>query len=101
MTPFYRNQISADHLRLSEMTALCQGRPWSPPDSPITRLVNAAAYEPGAFRAFLATLMCLALPQDVLARPDIKDTVDRIGDKAPPPFPGPDRQHLLQLLAGS
>src|SRR5271166_4873461 len=101
VAPFFRNQIGADHVRLAEMTALRQGRPWSPPDSPMSRLVNAAAYDPDAFRAFLATVMCLALPEDVLSRPDIKDTVERIGDKTPPPFPGPDRQRLLQLLSGS
>jgi len=67
----------------------------------MSRLVNAAAYDPGAFRAFLATVMCLALPQDVLTRPDITGTLERIGDKTPPPFPGPDRQHLLQLLSSS
>jgi flavin-dependent dehydrogenase len=101
VAPFYRDQISADRLRLAEMTALREGRPWSPPESPMSRLVNAAAYDPGAFRAFLATIMCLALPHDVLTRPDITDTVERIGDKTPPPFPGPDRQRLLQMLAGS
>jgi flavin-dependent dehydrogenase len=101
VAPFYRDQISADHARLAEMTALRDGRPWSPPDSPMNRLVNAAAYDPAAFRAFLATVMCLALPQDILTRPDIKDTLERIGDKTPPPFPGPDRQRLLQLLSGS
>ena len=100
MAPFYRNQISADNVRLAEMTAQRQGRPWSPPDSPMTRLINAAAYDPDAFRAFLATVMCLALPQDVLTLPKIKDTVERIGDKTPPPFPGPDRGRLLHLLAG-
>ncbi len=64
----------------------------------MSRLVNAAAYDPGAFRALLATIMCLALPQEVLTRADIRDTVERIGDKTAPPFPGPDRQGLLQLL---
>jgi hypothetical protein len=101
VVPFYRNQISADRLRLAEMTALRQGRPWIPPDSPMSRLANAAAWDPDAFRAFLATIMCLELPPDVLTRPDIQDTLERIGDKTPPPFPGPDRQCLLQLLDAS
>jgi hypothetical protein len=100
VAPFFRNQVTADHLRVAEMTALREGRPWSPPDSPMTRLASAAAYDPSAFRAFLATVMCLALPQDVLTRPDIQDTMERIGGKTPPPFPGPDRGRLLQLLAG-
>jgi hypothetical protein len=33
--------------------------------------------------------------------PDIRDTLERIGDKTPPPFPGPDRQGLLRLIAGN
>jgi hypothetical protein len=49
----------------------------------------------------LAAVLCLALPQDVMTRPDIQDTLDRIGDKTPPPFPGPDRPCLLRLLAGN
>src|SRR5579862_1216210 len=98
VTPFFRDQISADRLRLAEMTALREGQPWAPPDSPMSRLASAAAWDPVAFRAFLATVFCLALPRDVLARPDIQDTLDRIGDKTPPPFPGPDRPRLLQLL---
>jgi flavin-dependent dehydrogenase len=101
VAPFCRNQIRADRVRLAEMTALREGRSWSPPDAPMSRLARAAAYDPEAFRGFLATVMCLALPQDVLTRPDITDTLDRIGEKTPPPFPGPDRYHLLQLLAGS
>jgi hypothetical protein len=98
VTPFFRDQISADRLRLAEMTAPREGQPWAPPDSPMSRLASAAAWDPVAFRAFLATVFCLAWPRDVLARPDIQDTLDRIGDKAPPPFPGPDRPRLLQLL---
>ena len=101
VSPYFRNQAAADRFRLAEMTALRQGRPWSPPDSPMTRLINAAAWDPDAFRAFVATVMCLALPQDVLARPEISDTLERIGDKTPPPFPGPDRPRLLRLLSGS
>jgi hypothetical protein len=101
VAPYHRNQIAADRVRLAEMTALREGRPWTPPDSPMSRLASAAAWDPGAFRAFLATVFCMALPQDVLTRRDISDTLDRIGDKSPPPFPGPDRQRLLQLLAGS
>ena len=39
-------------------------------------------------------MMCLALPQDVLARPDVSDPLEWVGDKTPPPFPGPDRPRL-------
>ena len=78
MAPFHHNQVSADRLRLAEMTAVREGRPWTPPDEPMSRLVNAAAYDPGAFRALLATIMCLPLPQEVLTRADIRDTVEQM-----------------------
>ena len=99
--PFVRNQLDADRVRLAEMTALREGRPWAPPDSPMTRLASAAAWDPDAFRAFLATVLCLELPPDVLTRPDIRDILERIGDKTPPPFPGPGWRRLLQLLDAS
>jgi 2-polyprenyl-6-methoxyphenol hydroxylase-like FAD-dependent oxidoreductase len=99
VAPFYWNQIAADRTRLAEMTALREGRPWSPPDSMMSRLVSAARYDADVFRAFLEIFMCLALPQEVLQRPGIKDAVEQLGDKAPPPAPGPNRQQLLQLLS--
>jgi hypothetical protein len=43
--------------------------------------------------------MCLALPQEVIQRPGIKDAVEQLGDKGAPPAPGPNRQQLLQLLS--
>jgi 2-polyprenyl-6-methoxyphenol hydroxylase-like FAD-dependent oxidoreductase len=101
VAPYYRNQVRTDRARHTEMTALREGQPWSPPDSPMRRLANAAAFDPSAFRARLAETLCLELPRDALARPDIGDTLDRIGDKTPPPLPGPDRPELLQLLASS
>ena len=81
------------------MTALREGRPWSPADSPMSRLASAAPYDAGVFRALLETILCLALPQEVIQRPGIKDTIERLGPKAPPPAPGPGRQQLLQLLS--
>ncbi len=99
VAPFYWNQIAADRTRLAEMTALREGRPWSPPDSMMSRLVSAARYDADVFRAFLEIFMCLELPQEVLQRPGIKDAVEQLGDKAPPPAPGPNRQQLLQLLS--
>ena len=66
VAPYYWGQIAADRTRLAEMTAVREGRPWSPSDSMMSRLVNAARYDPDAFRALLETLMCLALPQEVI-----------------------------------
>lgn len=99
VAPYYWGQIAADRTRLAEMTALREGRPWSPPDSMMSRLVNAARYDADAFRALLEILMCMALPQEVVQRPGIRDAVEQLGDKSPPPAPGPNRQQLLQLLS--
>jgi 2-polyprenyl-6-methoxyphenol hydroxylase-like FAD-dependent oxidoreductase len=99
VAPYYWNQIAADRARLAEMTALREGREWSPPVSAVSRLVRAAPYDADVFRAFLEVLLCLALPQEVIQRPGIKDAIERLGHQAPPPAPGPDRQQLLQLLS--
>jgi hypothetical protein len=53
----------------------------------MTRLQAAAGGDAGVFRGLLETIQCLAQPQEVLARPEI-----------PPPFPGPNRKELLDLL---
>ena len=99
IAPFYWNQIRADRERLAEMTALRAGRPWSPPGSPMRQLSAAAVRDPDAFRGLLETVLCLALPQQVLQRPGMRDKLDELGRQAPPPIPGPDRPQLLQLLA--
>jgi 2-polyprenyl-6-methoxyphenol hydroxylase-like FAD-dependent oxidoreductase len=99
VAPFYWNQIRADRARLAEMTALRQGREWDPPDSIVGRLAATAPYDADVFRAFLETVLCLALPQDVVERSGIKDKIEQSGHRTPPPTPGPDRRQLLQLLA--
>ena len=99
VAPFYRNQIGANRVRLAEMTALRESREWSPPDSMMSRLIGAAAYDSGVFRAFLETILCLALPQEVLKRPGVADTIERLGHKDPPPAPCPDRHRLLELVS--
>jgi 2-polyprenyl-6-methoxyphenol hydroxylase-like FAD-dependent oxidoreductase len=99
VAPFYWNQIMADRARLAEMTALRENRQWSPADSAMSRLANCAPYDADAYRAFLETLFCLALPQEVIQRPGIKDTIERLGHQASPPAPGPSRRQLLQLLS--
>jgi flavin-dependent dehydrogenase len=97
--PFYRNQIVVDRARLSEMNAIRQGREPPPQDGPMARLGVAAMSDPDAFRALLETVQCLALPQDVLERPDIRERVEQHRQTHPPRVPGPDREKLLHLLA--
>ena len=45
LAPFYWNQISADRVRLAAMTALREGRAWTPEDSATSRLRAAAPYD--------------------------------------------------------
>jgi 2-polyprenyl-6-methoxyphenol hydroxylase-like FAD-dependent oxidoreductase len=99
VAPFYWNQIRADRARLAEMTALREGLDWAPQESTIGRMFNAMAYDADVFRAALETVLCLALPQDVIERPGMRDKIEHLGHHAPPPTPGPDRRQLLHLLS--
>ncbi len=99
VAPFYRNQIKADRARLAEMTALREGRAWSPAGSIMSRLAATAMHDADLFRAMLETVMCLALPQAVIERPGIRDKIEQSDHCSPAPAPGPDRRRLLRLLS--
>jgi 2-polyprenyl-6-methoxyphenol hydroxylase-like FAD-dependent oxidoreductase len=98
VAPFYWNQIKADRLRIAQMDALREGREPPPPD-PLRAAVGAAMlHDPDVFRAALEMDMCLALPQEVFARPGF---MERLGGVDAPPrqVPGPDRARLLELVS--
>jgi 2-polyprenyl-6-methoxyphenol hydroxylase-like FAD-dependent oxidoreductase len=99
VAPFYRNQVAADRARLAEMDALRAGEDPPLPQGPMTSFLTAAGHDADVFRGLIETITCLALPQEVLARPEIREAIERFGDGAPTAFPGPDREQLLQLLA--
>jgi hypothetical protein len=96
--PFYWNQVAADRARVAEMAALRDGRQPPERNSMMDRFVRAAGQDADVFRALLETVLCLALPQEVLQRPGIKNRVDALGDSAPIRIPGPDRAQLLRLI---
>ncbi len=98
VTPFFRNQAAADGARLAEMTALRRGEPAPPPNPAVAGLWAAAATDAGAFRGVLEIANCLAQPQDVLARPEIRELIAGLGAAELPKLPGPDRAQLLALL---
>lgn len=101
VTPYYRHQLAADRARVAEMNAIRQALP-PPPGDPVTgRFLAAAMQDADVFRALLETVTCLALPAEVLARPGMRQKVDRHGDAPRPPSPGPDRTRLLQLLGAA
>lgn len=100
--PFHRAQAAADDVRLAEIDAARAGRPVDPArTSPGIRLATAAAGDGDALRGLLETVLCLATPEQVLARPAVAAAVAALPpDAVPPAIPGPDRERLLALLAG-
>lgn len=99
LAPHYRNQISADRIRLAQMDALRAGREPPPDDSFAAGLLAAANTDPDAFRAFLEIAFCLALPDEVRERPGMREKAERARHEPQQPAPGPDRRQLLRLLA--
>jgi len=99
VAPYYRNQINADRHRIAEMTALREGLELPAPDARAARFMTAAMQDVDVFRGMLETVLCLATPQQVLARPDIAAKVAELGSDEVMRMPGPDRARLLQLLA--
>ena len=99
VAPFYRNQVAADRLRIAEMAALREGREPPPPPETTRRFMTAASHDADVFRAMIETVLCTALPQEVLARPEVQRAMAQVGDDPAPPPPGPDRRQLLELVA--
>jgi 2-polyprenyl-6-methoxyphenol hydroxylase-like FAD-dependent oxidoreductase len=99
VAPFYRNQVAADRARIGEMTAIRDGLQPPRANSIMARFMAAAGYDPDVFRGLLETILCMALPQEVLERPGMRDKIEQYRDAEAPPTPGPDREELLRLLA--
>jgi 2-polyprenyl-6-methoxyphenol hydroxylase-like FAD-dependent oxidoreductase len=100
VAPYYWNQVAADRVRVAEMAALRAGVAPPAPGEAMRRFLTAASHDADVYRALLQTMLCTALPQEVLARPDIAARVDALGDGPPlSRFPGPDRPGLLDLVA--
>jgi 2-polyprenyl-6-methoxyphenol hydroxylase-like FAD-dependent oxidoreductase len=97
--PFYRNQIAVDRARLAEMNAIRRGAEPPPRDGPVARLMAASGSDADVLRAALEMIQCFALPQDVVARPEIAAKLERLADVQGAPLPGPNREELLGLLA--
>jgi 2-polyprenyl-6-methoxyphenol hydroxylase-like FAD-dependent oxidoreductase len=96
---FFHNQIAADRARIAEMDALRNDEDPPPPNPVMQKVFAALPYDPDVFRGMLETIMCLAFPQEVLARPGFMEKVEAQSGKQPFAAPGPDRPELLALLA--
>jgi 2-polyprenyl-6-methoxyphenol hydroxylase-like FAD-dependent oxidoreductase len=99
LAPWYQATVAADRARLAQIDALRTGVTPTRPANPVAAALPAAmANDPDVFRAGLEIIACLALPQEVFARPGLAEKVlENTGD-GPPPQWGPDRQELLSLL---
>jgi 2-polyprenyl-6-methoxyphenol hydroxylase-like FAD-dependent oxidoreductase len=104
LTPWYRATVAFDRARHAQIEAIREGRPVEPPEAPAAKasaaLVVAMRHDADVFRGFMDITSCLALPQEVLARPGLAERVSELAAAHdPPPPPGPDREQLLALLA--
>jgi hypothetical protein len=103
LAPWYWNQLAADQARLAKLDAVRDGRaaavdtiPPLPPE--YDAAARAMMYDADVFRAVLETATCLALPQEVFARPGPWEKVEAVAGE-PLVIPGPSRSELLDLLA--
>jgi hypothetical protein len=46
-------------------------------------------------------VLCLALPQEIVQRPGLRDKIESLSGLEPIRMPGPDRTELLRLLDGA
>jgi 2-polyprenyl-6-methoxyphenol hydroxylase-like FAD-dependent oxidoreductase len=104
LTPWYRATVAVDRARLAQIDALREGRDPAPPADPgsasAAALGVAMLYDAEAFRGFADIVGCLALPQEVFARPGLAERVHALATEAElPPPPGPGREELLRMLA--
>jgi 2-polyprenyl-6-methoxyphenol hydroxylase-like FAD-dependent oxidoreductase len=99
VTPFFRNQLATDRHRIAEMEAVRCGAEAPVPDPQLQAIAAAVPRDPDVYRGMLETVFCLALPQEVFARPELVAKVEAFAGQTPIKLPGPDRPQLLDLVA--
>jgi hypothetical protein len=82
------------------MNALLDRMPALEPDPVMSTFAVAALNDAEVFRAFLETIACIALPQEVMARPPVAAKMAEFEGRAPPRDLGMDLDQLLALLTG-
>ncbi len=98
VAPFVWHQLAEDRARIVEMNALRIGAE-PPAPEPIVRSLRAATpIDADVFRAYLEMRMCLAQPEEVLARPGFAEKLASFAGAPVFEIPGPDRPTLLALL---
>jgi 2-polyprenyl-6-methoxyphenol hydroxylase-like FAD-dependent oxidoreductase len=101
VAPFYRNQIAEDRALIAKMNALEAGLPVPAPDPVMAKLLTAASQDADVFRGMIDIAMCVALPQDVIARPNVAAKLAELdGHSLPPDSSIIDRHRMAALLDG-
>jgi hypothetical protein len=98
-TPYYRNQVANDHHRLAEINAILEGKDPPPPNPTMARFLAAAMGDREVYRCLIEVITCLALPQEVMARPYVASKMHAPKGQALPPSFGMSHGELLGLLA--
>ena len=100
--PWHDATTSIDRRRVREMQTHVDGVPFELDDAGrIGAVLNAASSsDPTCTRLAAEMTACLALPDDVFARPGVLDHVLGLADQVTiEDLPGPDRGQLLELVA--
>jgi len=101
--PWYRATLATDRYRLCEVEAGIRGAVYDP-DDPAYELEKAleaaSGQDPECIRARFDTGFVLRTPDEVFARPGLRDRVLELGAgwRDAPPF-GPNREELLSLVS--
>jgi 2-polyprenyl-6-methoxyphenol hydroxylase-like FAD-dependent oxidoreductase len=102
LTPWYRDQVDRDRRRVADMRDLIEDRPSENGASPQRQMqaafMAAAAHDPGVARAWLESFTCLALPGEVMSRPELAEKVMAFVGASIPHVPAPTRAELLTLV---
>jgi 2-polyprenyl-6-methoxyphenol hydroxylase-like FAD-dependent oxidoreductase len=103
--PWYRATLTSDRHRIGEITAGLHGAVYDSPDPAyeLEKSLDAAfGQDPECARANMDIRFVLRTPDEVFARPGLREKVLQLGAgwRAAPPF-GPTREQLLALVSAS
>ena len=103
LLPWYEATVATDADRIAEIDAIVAGRPTPAAQDPLAllRLGASVSGDRELFRAVFDAAAMNALPDELLARPEVAGKLDRLGPLTVTnsPFPGPDRAELLALIS--
>lgn len=104
LTPWYRETVEEDRIRLHQIEALRHGLEVRAASGSLAwqleALAAAMAYDADAFRALVANKACLTLNREIFENARLLERILEVARESDPaPSPGPDRDQLLALLA--